>query len=142
MKSVVFAIFISSCCTEGANQAAKFVSERDLVAASAEALHVKIDRDKLADVPVVQVDNPGADCDETVGCFCTDIGCETLILPTKDQHWLNRFCPAGSTNPGCVDTVHQIALHEYVHAALWTAGIATHTHPPIFWQVWGPVSAK
>lgn len=55
--------------------------------------------------------------------------CAGIFVPDAPVLLESRVCPAGTTNPGCWQTPEEVALHEYVHAAL---GPSSQDHGPAF----------
>lgn len=94
----------------------EWTAQRDAACAAVESCDAAF----LEQTPVFQeaLDDVHEICADGRGCFCVGAGCAGVIVfaDTDAQGYLQS------------DTV----LHEYVHAAFWSHGVDTGTHPPEF----------
>jgi hypothetical protein len=128
---VVMALVASACgCPvndSGVDSRQVWTAERDAACAAVEGC----DADFVAAVPVYEeaLSRVEEICDEGRGCFCVGDGCPGAILMSDSDVLIDGCDPA---QPNCWYAQHDIALHEYVHAAFRSIGQKTGDHPEHF----------
>ena len=136
MKSVVITVaLLASACgcpSNSTNVDTKraWLAERDAACAAVQGC----DSSFVAQVPVYEeaLEDMRELCDDSNarGCFCVGEHCTGVIM-LADADVQIPGCPAEQEN--CWYTQSDIVLHEYVHAAMRSAGHTyTGDHPPEF----------
>jgi hypothetical protein len=142
--AILFSILsFSGCCATNptGNISSKYRIDCDTVINAAALYGVELseaEKNELYDIPVFEVANVETVCGEegNVGCFCQHVGCEAIYVLDHDYLMASRFCDESSTNPGCWDSQHEIALHEYVHAILTIKNIENKNHSSMFGKIY------